>query len=129
MPSRLSAIALPNHPTVVVADDDPALRLLCRVNLELEGYRVLEASSRAELMSALAAEPVAAVLLDVHLGDDDGIEIARELDTSHPEIGIALFTGSVDSAQVSAGDLTDAFLAKPFTLEELSATVARVARS
>jgi DNA-binding NtrC family response regulator len=103
--------------------------LLCRINLELEGYRVLEASSRAELMSALAAEPVAAILLDVHLGEDDGIEITRELHGSHPEIGIALFTGSVDAAQVSAGGVTDAFLAKPFTLEELSGIVARVARS
>ena len=90
---------------------------------------MLEASSRAELMSTLAAERVAAILLDVHLGDDDGIEIARELHTSRPEIGIALFTGSVDSAQVSAGDITDAFLAKPFTLEELSGAVARVARN
>lgn len=112
-----------------MADDDPALRLLCRVNLELEGYRVLEAASRAQLVEVLAAEPVAAILLDVHLGDDDGIEVARELQQSHPEIGIALFTGSVDAAQVSAGDLTDVFLAKPFTLEELSATVAQVARS
>jgi DNA-binding response OmpR family regulator len=103
--------------------------LLCRINLELEGYRVLEASSRVELMRALAAEPVAAILLDVHLGDDDGIEIARELQASRPEIGIALFTGSVDAAQVNAGDITDAFLAKPFTLEELSGVVARVARS
>jgi DNA-binding response OmpR family regulator len=103
--------------------------LLCRVNLELEGYRVLEASSRAELMSTLAAESVAAILLDVHLGDDDGIAVARELHSLRPEIGIALFTGSVESAEVSAGDITDAFLAKPFTLEGLSATVARVARS
>jgi CheY-like chemotaxis protein len=103
--------------------------LLCRINLELEGYRVLEASSRVELMRALAAEPVAAILLDVHLGDDNGIEIARELHESQPDIGIALFTGSVDSAQVNAGDFIDAFLAKPFILEELSDVVAQVARS
>jgi len=35
-------------PTVLVVDDDASLRLLCRVNLELDGYRVLEAPDVAE---------------------------------------------------------------------------------
>ena len=40
--------------TVLVVDDDDSLRLLCRVNLELDGYRVLEAGSLAEAREALA---------------------------------------------------------------------------
>ena len=35
-------------PTVLVVDDEPSLRLVCRVNLELDGYRVLEAPNVAE---------------------------------------------------------------------------------
>ena len=65
--------------TVVVADDDAALRLLCRVNLELEGYRVLEVENAHELGRVLAREDVALLLLDVHLGRDDGVDVARRL--------------------------------------------------
>jgi DNA-binding response OmpR family regulator len=54
--------------TVLVVDDDPSLRLLCRVNLELEGYRVLEAGDLAAARSALSGDDVDVILLDVHLG-------------------------------------------------------------
>ena len=39
----------PAQRLVIVADDDAAIRLLCRVNLELEGYRVLEANGLEEI--------------------------------------------------------------------------------
>ena len=42
--------------TVLVVDDEPALRLLCRVNLELEGHRVLEASTLTEARELIATE-------------------------------------------------------------------------
>ena len=62
---------------VIVADDDESIRLLCRVNLELEGYRVLEATGLEEISRiADAEEEVALVLLDIHLGREDGIEVA-----------------------------------------------------
>ena len=50
---RLGAVAEQDH--VLVVDDDPSLRLLCRVNLELEGYRVPEAATLDEARAALAA--------------------------------------------------------------------------
>ena len=64
----------PAQRLVIVADDDAAIRLLCRVNLELEGYRVLEATGLEEI-SRIAGEEeeVALVLLDIHLGREDGI--------------------------------------------------------
>jgi DNA-binding response OmpR family regulator len=112
---------------VVVADDDPAMRLLCRVNLELEGYRVLEAATADEVRRALREGDVALVILDVRLGEDDGVALARSFRETHPGMGIAFLTGSVpeDRADLEVGD---AVIMKPFTLEELSATVARVAR-
>ncbi len=109
--------------TVLVADDDEGLRLLCRVNLELEGYSVLEAASAAEVERVLAAEHVDAMLLDVHLGLDDGLAIARALREERPDLRIAFFTGSVERPD---GDLADGYLAKPFTLEDLTATVRRL---
>jgi DNA-binding response OmpR family regulator len=113
---------------IVVADDDAAFRMLIRVNLELEGYRVLEAEDAARVQEAVSADAVSLVLLDVRLGDDDGIALARDLRADHPEVAIAFLTGSaIDLAQDAEG-ASDAVIPKPFDLDELSATVARLTR-
>jgi CheY-like chemotaxis protein len=111
---------------VVVGDDDPALRLLCRVNLEGDGCRVLEASSADEVERLVAADHVDVVLLDIHFGKDDGIELARRLRKSHPHLAIAFFTGSVGTLSGETSALADGVVPKPFTLEELSGTVRRL---
>jgi len=115
----------PGQLAVLVADDDAALRLLCRVNLELDGYRVFEARNAAEVDDALRREAIAVLLLDVHLGEDDGMALAERLRATHPELPIALFTGSIDR-RASWQDVADGFLAKPFRLEELAETVRRL---
>ena len=119
-----------DRPAVVVADDDGAMRMLCRVNLELEGYRVVEADSGDELERLLAAEgEVALLILDIHLGDRDGMDIARSLRKTRPEIPIAFLTGSGLYSRDDAEAVGDATIRKPFTLEELTSTVTRLARS
>ena len=122
-----SHIAQIVHPLVVVADDDPAFRMLLRVNLELERYRVLEAASAAEVRTAMTGDAVKLLLLDVKLGDDDGIALARELRESQPGLAIAFLTGST-LAPANSEEIADAFIQKPFDLEELSATVQRLTR-
>jgi DNA-binding response OmpR family regulator len=112
---------------VVVADDDDAIRLLCRVNLELEGYRVEEAANSRELERVTEEEDVALVLLDVHLGSEDGVEVARSLRERHPHVAIAFLSGSVDFGERSAA-VSDAAIRKPFTLEQFTETVHRLAR-
>jgi CheY-like chemotaxis protein len=119
-----------DRPPVVVADDDDAMRMLCRVNLELSGYRVLEAGSGEELDRVLEeAETIALLLLDIHLGDRDGMDIARELRKDRPEIPIAFLTGSGFYSRDDANAVGDATIRKPFTLEELTETVSRLART
>ena len=112
---------------VVVADDDEAMRLLCRVNLELEGFRVLEATSEAEVEALVRREHVVLLILDVHLGTEDGIEIARGMRTRHPEVPVVFLTGSVHIGERTAA-VSDGAVRKPFTLEELIGTVHRLAR-
>ena len=114
---------------IVVADDEPALRLLCRINLEAEGYRVLEAADGAELERVLAEADVAVLLLDIALGADDGIEIARRLRAERPELPIAFFTGTALPLAEDTEELAGAVLPKPFSPELLSATVRGLARS
>jgi DNA-binding response OmpR family regulator len=112
---------------VVVADDDEAMRLLCRVNLELEGYRVVEAVDEAQIEAALQDEDVALVILDIRLGTHDGVEIARAVRERHPGVPIAFLSGSVRFADELA-NFSEARIRKPFSLEELIGTVHRLAR-
>lgn len=111
---------------VIVADDDESIRLLCRVNLELEGYRVLEATGLEEISRITDAEEVSLVLLDIHLGREDGIQVARAVRERRPEVPIAFLSGSVDFSERSAA-VSDAAISKPFRLEELIGTVHRLA--
>ena len=106
--------------TVLVVDDDPSLRLLCRVNLELEGYHVVEAGGVDEALAALDAEDVAAILLDVHLGPHDGLTLLPAIaERGHP---VALLTGS-PGAHLPDGATV---IGKPFSIDDLSDTVRRL---
>jgi DNA-binding response OmpR family regulator len=109
----------------LVVDDDAALRMLCRVNLELEGFAVREAATVAEAEAALAAERPDVVLLDVHLG---GGEQTHDLLAQIRAAGIpvALVTGSVDMQDYR--DSADAVLGKPFVPQMLVETARRLAR-
>jgi DNA-binding response OmpR family regulator len=106
---------------VLVVDDDDSLRLLCRVNLELEGYRVLEAPTVELAQQLLRDEAVDVVLLDVHVGSSDGFTVLGEIRGER----VALFTGSFQVSEQHAASV-DAVLRKPFTLTELSETVGRL---
>lgn len=66
-------------PKVLVIDDNDATRLLCRVNLELEGFEVLEAADGHEGIDLARAELPDAILLDLMLPTLDGWEVLDEL--------------------------------------------------
>jgi DNA-binding response OmpR family regulator len=112
-------------PTVLVVDDDASLRLLCRVNLELDGYHVLEARSVDEAEATLLAEPVDVVLLDVHVGPESGIELMRTLRERGSTPPVVLVTGT---AQLDADTQAEAdgVVGKPFRLDELLGVVRRL---
>jgi DNA-binding response OmpR family regulator len=113
--------------TVLVVDDDASLRLLCRVNLELEGYRVLEAATLEAAADALARDDVDVILLDVHVGSGDGRIFLRQLRDAGTDVRVALFTGS-SKLEDDDREIADGVLPKPFPLEELTSTVERLAR-
>jgi DNA-binding NtrC family response regulator len=108
---------------VLVVDDEPAIRLLCRVNLELAGYEVRESGSIGDAR-ALVEEGVDIVLLDMHVGAERGEALLEEL--VHRRIPVAVVTGSTEIETVAKKG-ADAVLAKPFTIEDLETTVDRLA--
>ena len=101
---------------MLVIDDEPAIRLLCRINLELEGYAVREARTLGEARAELDAGPIALALLDMHVGHQRGDELLDEL--AALEIPVVIVTGSADP-DPSWRDRTVAVLGKPFQIEEL----------
>ena len=113
-------------PTILIVDDDASLRLLCRVNLELEGYNVLEARSVADAEDALAADAVDLFLLDVHIGADDGLALMRSLRAREHGAPVVLFTGSaiLDPQTIAEAD---GIVPKPFRLDQLLDVVRRLA--
>jgi DNA-binding response OmpR family regulator len=111
-------------PRALIVDDDAALRLLCRVNLELEGFAVREAANLAEANAALAAERPDVVLLDVHLGGEQSHDLLARIRADG--IPVALVTGSVDIDDYRHS--ADAILGKPFEPQMLVETALRLAR-
>jgi DNA-binding response OmpR family regulator len=99
-----------NRPSVLVVEDDPSLRLLCRVNLELEQFEVREAGTLAEARSAVAAEPPEIVFLDVHLHGEATDVLLGEL--RRAGIPVVVVTGTADITQYR--DRADEVLSKPF---------------
>ena len=112
----------PGH-TVLVVDDDPSIRLLCRLNLELDGWRVVEAASLSQARERLAGDDVDVVVLDVHVGSENGLEFLRELRRERPQLKVAMLTGSDDVGDVDS----DGVIPKPFTIQQLTSTVANLA--
>jgi two-component system KDP operon response regulator KdpE len=108
----------------LVVDDDSALRMLIRVNLELEGFAVREAATVGEAEAAIASERPDVVLLDVHLGGEETHDLLARIRAGG--IPVALVTGSVDIQDYR--DSADAVLAKPFVPQTLVETARRLAR-
>lgn len=113
-----------SRPRALVVDDDAALRMLSRVNLELEGFEVVEAATVEEAEAAAMSQRPDVVLLDVHLGGTDTHNLLARLRASG--IPVALVTGSADIGEYR--DTADGVLAKPFTPQALVELARRLAR-
>src|SRR5438067_10851635 len=111
-------------PRVLVVEDDSSLRLLCRVNLELEGFDVREASTLAEAEAALADGRPDVVFLDMHLQGATTYDLLRRLRAEG--IPVAIVSGST-GLDAHAGE-ADALLPKPFPPLDLVAVARRLAR-
>jgi len=108
--------------TVLIVDDEPSLRLLCRVNLELDGHRVLEAASVDLAREHLSAGGVDVVLLDVHVGAASGLELLDDIEALELPVRVIMLSGTSEiPPQVRAR--VDGVLGKPFELTDLAAAV------
>jgi CheY-like chemotaxis protein len=78
-------------PRVLIVDDEPIFRGAARKLLERRGYAVVaEAGCGATALDAVERFAPQAVLLDVHLGDDNGFEVCRRLTRNRPGLAVLL---------------------------------------
>lgn len=117
-----------DRPVVLIVDDEPAIRLLCKVNLEFDGFEVREAATVDEGRAAVEGGEVAVVLLDMHIGPESGMVLLSELLEREPRIPVAVISGSSD-INVEEYRRADAVIGKPFTIDQLTSTVRSLAGS
>jgi len=110
-------------PLVLLVDDDPQVREVVRINLEMEGYVVREAGNAEDGLSALEDEAPDVILLDVMMPQVDGWEMLRRVQERHGvgSIPVVMFSGKADER--AAGDAAElgaqGFIGKPFDPQEL----------
>jgi excisionase family DNA binding protein len=108
-------------PLVLVVDDDPQVREVVRINLELEGYAVREAANGEEGLAALEEEAPDLILLDVMMPQVDGWEMLRRVQERHGvgSIPVVMFSGQLDVGNEATERGAQGFVGKPFDLRAL----------
>ena len=120
--------ALDGTETVLVAEDEEAVRQIIAKVLEARGYRVLIARDGVEALALAAARGETAIDLlvtDVVMPDMNGRELSRRLTEVHPKLKTLYLSGYTDDAILHRGVLQEgvAFLQKPFSLGALARKV------
>ena len=113
-----------NKAEILIVDDEPQIRKLLQINLESNGYKVIQASTGSEGVLLSASHPPDLILLDIGLPDKSGHEILKELREWYNKPIIILSVQDNEADIVSALDngATD-YLTKPFRTGELLARI------
>jgi len=113
--------------TIMVVEDDEAVRKLVRDTLEKQGYRLLVAASGPEALSIAERfdGPIELLVTDVVMPQMSGKQLAERLKVVRPQTQILFISGYTESAIVQTGAQGDSsrFLQKPFTPSMLSRAV------
>jgi len=119
----------PGTGSVLIVEDEDAVRTLVARVLTKQGYRVIQAKDGAEALERLAADPdIDLLLTDIVMPRLNGRELARRLRLSNPDLRVLLMSGYTDEETVRGREVPagTAFLAKPFTPDALLARVREV---
>jgi len=115
---------------IVIVDDDPALRQMVTRYLEDHNVPATSVSSRTELNRHFEGSHPSLIILDLRLGQDDGLDLLREL-RSHSDVPVIITTGhrTEEIDRIVGLELgADDYIVKPFSLRELLARVRAVLR-
>jgi len=113
--------------TLLIVDDEPAIRKLLCQKLSREGYQCKEVNNAEQALNTLATSPIALVILDIKMPGKSGIELLPEIKSGYPDTAVIMATAvtDVNAAIQCLKQGADDYLCKPFNLEELSLAVQR----
>ena len=114
--------------SIIVVDDDAAVRDSLSVLLGLAGWRVDTCASGVDLLVMMQTQTADCLIIDVHMPDMTGLELVAELNASHVTIPVVLISGNMgDTIETNARQLgVTQLLRKPFTGTSLIETVTRI---
>ena len=117
-------------PLILVVDDEERIVRFIVMNLELEGFRVISASSGLEALQRVRESLPDLVLLDVMLPQLDGFETLRLLREQQTDVPVIMLTVRADEEDIVHGlELgADDYITKPFGIQELTSRIRAVLR-
>ena len=117
----------PMPPAIVVADDEPTVRIiLCRLlEVVADGYEIITVGTGAEALAALAERSVPLLITDYNMPGMNGVELTQRVKGTSPTTTVVLISAYITAevGQLSKAAGADYFMSKPFSFEHLEAIV------
>jgi CheY-like chemotaxis protein len=128
--NRLPLAAIGGHETLLLVEDEPAIRSLAGDILRQHGYKVLEARHGLEALLAGSQYlgPIQLLITDVIMPQMSGNEVAERMTRERPDLKVLYISGYTDDAIIHHGIIQEgtAFLQKPFSPDALVRKVREV---
>lgn len=112
-------------PTVMIVEDDPAIRRLYSFLLTNSGYNVVEAEDGQAALEQYSDEPCDLIITDMNMPRMGGMDLVRELRAQKSEVHVIMVTayGTPDTEKMAFRLGANEYIAKPFDFEELEGRV------
>jgi len=112
-------------PTVMIVEDDPAIRRLYSFLLSNSGYNVIEAEDGQAALEKYKEEPCDLIITDMNMPRMGGMDLVKELRASKSNVHVIMVTayGTPDTEKMAFRLGANEYIAKPFDFEELEGRV------